>query len=88
MKEASSRTMKEENGGTSTLYLSPVPFEKLNEIVEKGPGRPHFDAVKSRMAETDTLGKALLLSPVVGIAAAWFGAALAASGTEGKKGGE
>lgn len=79
---------KKENGGTSTLYLSPVPFEKLNEVVEKGPGRPHFDPVKARMAETETLGKALLLSPVVGIAAAWFGAALAASGTEGKEGGE
>jgi len=79
---------KKENGGTSTLYLSPVTFNSLNEVVDKGPGKPHFDAVKSRMAGTESLGKSLLLSPVAGITAAWFGVALAASGTkEQKRGG-
>ncbi|HQB29695.1 MAG TPA: 4Fe-4S dicluster domain-containing protein [Syntrophales bacterium] len=79
---------KNENGGTSTLYLSPVPFEKLNGVIEKGPGKPHFDPVKPRMAETNALAKAVLLSPLVGLAAAWFGTAVAASGSEDGKGGK
>lgn len=79
---------KTENGGTSTLYLSPVPFETLNGVIEKGPGKPHFDSVKPRMAETNALAKAVLLSPVAGLAAAWFGAAVAASGSEDGKGGK
>jgi len=75
---------KTENGGTSTLYLSPVPFDRLNESIQKGPGRPHLDPVKPRMAETEALGKALLLSPLAGAAAAWLGVAVAASEKDGK----
>ncbi|MGC9323634.1 MAG: 4Fe-4S dicluster domain-containing protein [Desulfomonilia bacterium] len=58
-----------ENGGTSTLYVSPVPFELLNEAIEKGPGKPHFDPVERSMAKTDTMGTAVLIAPVAGLIA-------------------
>lgn len=68
---------KTENGGTSTLYVSPVSFEKINATMEKKPGKPDMKPnVKRRMASTDPLGKAVLAAPVLGIVAAgalgWF----------------
>jgi len=60
---------KSENGGTSTLYVSPVPFDRLNEVIRKGPGEPGLGAVKRQMAGTDTMGKAVLAAPAIGIAA-------------------
>lgn len=65
---------KNENGGTSTLYVSPVPFEALAAAVQKGPGQPGLGAAKRRMAGTDALGKAVLAAPAVGIAAGLAGA--------------
>ena len=59
-----------ENGGTNTIYVSPVPFETLNQALDKGPGRPHFDAVEDRMAHADNLAKAMLIAPFAGLAAA------------------
>ena len=65
---------KEENGGTSTLYVSPVSFEKINATMEKKPGQPDMKpGVKRRMASTDPLGKAVLAAPVLGIAAGALG---------------
>ncbi|MBN2439179.1 MAG: 4Fe-4S dicluster domain-containing protein [Deltaproteobacteria bacterium] len=65
---------KTENGGTSTLYVSPVPFETLDASLKPGPGRPGLRPVKRRMAETDNLGKAVLAAPVLGVAAGVAGA--------------
>lgn len=62
---------KTENGGTSTLYISPVPFELINKTMEKKPGQPDMKTdVKRRMAATDPLGKAVLAAPILGLAAA------------------
>lgn len=58
-----------ENGGTNTIYVSPVPFETLNKAVEKGPGRPHFNKVKDSMAHADNLAKAMIIAPFAGLAA-------------------
>ncbi len=60
---------KEENGGTSTLYVSPVPFDALNRAIEKGPGRPHLDKAPRKMKKTDPMGKAVMASPLVGFVA-------------------
>ena len=60
---------EEENAGTSTLYVSPVPFEELNAAIEKGPGKPHLKPVASKMAETAVFGNSVLLAPLVGLAA-------------------
>lgn len=59
-----------ENGGTNTLYVSPVPFEELNKAIEKGKGKPHLNPVKDTMAQANNLTTAMALAPVAGIAAA------------------
>ncbi|GAB6037329.1 hypothetical protein JCM15519_18880 [Fundidesulfovibrio butyratiphilus] len=58
----------EENGGTNTIYLSPVPFETLNKAVEKGPGKPHLAKVADVMATSNHLAWAVLLAPLAGVA--------------------
>ncbi len=68
---------KTENGGTATLYVSPVSFELINKTMGKKPGQPDMKPqVVRRMAATDPLAKAVLAAPVLGIAAAgalnWF----------------
>jgi len=70
---------KTENGGTSTLYVSPVPFELLDGAIHKGPGEPGLRAANRRMAGTDGMGKAVLAAPVLGIAAGVAGAFAALS---------
>ncbi len=65
---------KTENGGTSTLYVSPVPFEHLDRALRKGPGEPGLGAAKRVMAETDGMGKAVLAAPLIGVAAGVTGA--------------
>lgn len=59
---------KNENGGTSTLYVSAVPFDLLDKAVEKGPGKPSLKPVKRAMAKTDNAAKAVLAAPALGIA--------------------
>ncbi len=59
-----------ENGGTNTIYVSPVPFEDLNRAIEPGAGRPHFAPVADAMAEANNLVAAMVIAPVAGIAAA------------------
>ncbi|SCX92299.1 4Fe-4S dicluster domain-containing protein [Desulfoluna spongiiphila] len=60
----------EENGGTNTLYVSPVPFETLNRAVEKGAGLPDLAPHGNSMAMAENMGAALLLAPLAGFAAA------------------
>ena len=76
-----------ENGGTNTLYVSPVPYETLNEAMGKGPGQPHFDKVEDQMAHADNLAKAMLIAPLAGLAAA-VGRIYKASKTLGDNTGE
>jgi len=65
---------KIENGGTSTLYVSPVSFELINGTMKKSPGRPDMvPGVKRRMEMTDPLGKGVLVAPLIGIAAGAWG---------------
>ena len=61
---------EEENGGTNTIYVSPVPFAELNKSIEKGKGKPHFEPVKDMMAEANNLAAAMVIAPVAGLAAA------------------
>jgi len=61
---------EKENGGTNTIYVSPVPFEDLNRSIEKGPGRPNLKPVKNSMEQADNLAKAMVIAPIAGIAAA------------------
>jgi formate dehydrogenase iron-sulfur subunit len=61
---------EKENGGTNTIYVSPVPFEQLNQNIEKGKGKPHLNKVKNIMADGTNLAKAMIVAPIAGIAAA------------------
>jgi Fe-S-cluster-containing dehydrogenase component len=61
---------EKENGGTNTIYVSPVPFEELNRAIEKGKGRPHLKTVKDTMAQANNLAAAFFVAPIAGIAAA------------------
>lgn len=58
-----------ENGGTHTIYVSPVPFDELDKAMETGAGRPHLKPVEDSMAKGDNLARAMLLAPLAGIAA-------------------
>ncbi len=63
---------KTENGGTSTIYVSPVAFDRLDASVTKGSGRPGLGTVRREMERTDSLGKVVLAAPAIGIAAGAF----------------
>jgi Fe-S-cluster-containing dehydrogenase component len=59
-----------ENGGTNTIYVSPVPFEQLDKAVEKGKGKPHLKPVADSMAQANNIAAAMVVAPLAGIAAA------------------
>lgn len=62
-----------ENGGTNTLYVSPVPFDKLNQSIAKGAGKPGFPDAPNPMADEENLAMAAVVAPVAGIAAGLLG---------------
>ena len=59
-----------ENGGTNTIYVSPVPFDVLNQAIDKGPGSPHLAATPDSMASANHMALALAIAPVAGVAGA------------------
>ena len=61
---------EKENGGTNTIYVSPVPFDKLNKGIEKGGGNPHLKPVADSMSKAENLTTAMFIAPFAGIAAA------------------
>lgn len=66
---------KQENGGTSTLYVSAVPFTELDQKIVPGKGQPALKpGIKRKMAESDGIGKAVLAAPAIGLVAGLMGA--------------
>jgi Fe-S-cluster-containing dehydrogenase component len=65
-----------ENGGTNTIYVSPVPFDTIDAAITPGPGVPHMGRVEDVMAAEDKLAWAVFAAPVAG--------ALAGAVTTGK----
>ena len=59
-----------ENGGTNTIYVSPVAFDAVNDALETGKGRPHLETVSDVMAQGNNLVSAMVLAPLAGVAAA------------------
>jgi hypothetical protein len=59
-----------ENGGTHTIYVSPIPFDVLNKSITTGPGRPHLTDVPDAMTTVNGLATALVAGPIVGAVAA------------------
>jgi Fe-S-cluster-containing dehydrogenase component len=71
----------DEAGGTSTIYISKVPFEVIDRAIaldkaqkeDKRPGRPHMRVgVKSDLQSGGGLFMASVLAPIAGAAAAWI----------------
>ncbi len=64
-----------ENGGTNSLYVSPVPFEKIEQaLADKGQidskkGKPDLKRHRDSMAMEENLAVAALVAPFAGIAA-------------------
>ncbi len=58
-----------ENGGTNTLYVSPVPFDRLNAAVQQGAGQPDLEPHPDMLSSETNLAKAMLIAPVAGLAA-------------------
>ena len=71
---------KLENGGTSTLYVSPVSIKELEQNLSPASpdpkkGQPLLKAgVKRKMAESDNMGKLVLAAPAIGLVAGLVGA--------------
>jgi hypothetical protein len=49
----------EENGGTNTIYVFPVPFDEINRDSEYDPGRPHMAPVADQMKLGNRLAAAI-----------------------------
>lgn len=58
---------EKENGGTNTIYVSPVPFEVLDRAIDKGPGSPHLGPAPDAMASANYMAAALAVAPVAGV---------------------
>ncbi|MDA8227374.1 MAG: 4Fe-4S dicluster domain-containing protein [Desulfitobacterium hafniense] len=70
-----------ENGGTSTFYISKVPFEKIHQAIindkkankDDKPGRPGMPVgVENYLDSTNGLFLSALIAPIAGAAAAGF----------------
>ena len=61
---------EKENGGTNTIYVSPVPFDVLHASVKSAAGKPHLKGTADAMAPTNSLAAALIAGPIVGAMAA------------------
>ncbi|CAB5097830.1 Tri-[4Fe-4S] ferredoxin domain protein Dhaf_0070 [Olavius algarvensis associated proteobacterium Delta 3] len=57
----------DDNGGTNTIYVSPVPFGVLNEAIVIGPGNPHLKRTADSMADPNRMLAALAIAPVAGV---------------------
>lgn len=66
-------------GGTGTIYISKVPFEKINEAIQKDKetkndkkhGRPHMQVeLEDKMSDSTNWMMASLIAPIAGISAA------------------
>jgi Fe-S-cluster-containing dehydrogenase component len=55
-----------ENGGTNTIYVSPIPFDVLNASITTAAGRPHLQGASTAMATTNNLAAALVAGPIIG----------------------
>lgn len=60
----------DDNGGTNTIYLSPVPFGLLDAAIPKGPGRPHLAPVADAMRDETRLAAVAATAPLAGFGAA------------------
>ncbi len=73
-----------ENGGTNTIYVSPVPFELIQAASPPGPGRPTLARVADAMSFESSLAAAVVVAPVAAVAGAALRAAKRDQGAKEK----
>ncbi|MBP1712014.1 MAG: 4Fe-4S ferredoxin iron-sulfur binding domain protein, partial [Deltaproteobacteria bacterium] len=61
---------EKENGGTSTFYVSKIPFEKIDAALEEKKRTPHLGRVQNALNGVNSWAKGFLLSPLIGAVAA------------------
>jgi formate dehydrogenase iron-sulfur subunit len=59
-----------ENGGTSTFYVSPVPFNKIDEQLKTQENALRMHEAGNPLDTLGGMGKAILIAPVAGMIAA------------------
>ncbi|MGQ9857130.1 MAG: 4Fe-4S dicluster domain-containing protein [Thermodesulfobacteriota bacterium] len=59
-----------ENGGTATLYVSPIRFEEIDSAISASRGGPHMGPVPPSMARVTGWAKGFLAAPLAAAAAA------------------
>jgi formate dehydrogenase iron-sulfur subunit len=55
---------EKENGGTATLYVSKVPFEKINQAILSSKKGPHMGPAQARLGEINRWAKGFLWGPL------------------------
>lgn len=69
-----------QNGGTSTFYLSPVPFSAINDALKEQeidgkPGRPTMEPeISNPLEKLEGMAKGFILAPLAGVLAAGLNA--------------
>lgn len=68
----------EENGGTSTLYVSKLPFAKIDQAIAAlgKKGQPRMNKVKNMLTRQSLVTKFSVGSPLLGAVAAFFAVAV------------
>lgn len=68
----------DENGGTSTLYVSAVPFSKIDQAITalNKKGQPRMNKVKNMLAEQSVVTKMSIGAPLIGAIAAFMAVAV------------
>ena len=61
---------EKENGGTSTFYISPVPFEKIHAQLQRQKTSPLMGRVKNALDDVNGWAKGFLFGPLLGLAGA------------------
>ncbi len=56
---------QKENGGTATIYLSPVPFDKITALLREEKKQPLMQPVTPRLDETNRLAGGFILAPLL-----------------------
>ncbi len=56
---------EKENGGTATLYVSPIPFEKIDANLKEKKLSPFMGRVRSRIQDVNAWAKGFFISPIV-----------------------
>ena len=75
-----------ENGGTNTIYVSPVPFEAIAAASpEPGPGRPNLKPVTDAMSFESSLAAAMVVAPVAAVAGVLLRATSAREKNKGER---